>query len=151
MSLKSVLPLTQVPLILPWEMLDMSETIATSDAPAAIGPYSQGVRAGDLVFTSGQLGLDPATKTLKPDVVSQTEQAIANLSAVLKAAGCSLADVVKTTIFVTDLAHFSVINKAYGAHFQGSPPARSTVQVAALPMGGLVEIEMVAYAPRKAG
>jgi len=127
----------------------MRETIATSAAPAAIGPYSQAVRAGDFVFASGQLGIDPATKSLRPGVVAQTEQALANAEAVLAAAGCSLADVVKTTIFMVDLGDFGVVNAAYGARFAGDPPARSTVQVAALPLGGLVEIEMVAYAPRK--
>ena len=125
----------------------MRETIATSIAPAAIGPYSQAVRAGDFVFTSGQLGLEPVAKVLREGVTAQTEQALDNLAAVLAAAGCSFAQVVKTTIFVTDLAHFQVINAAYGARFAGDPPARSTVQVAALPLGGLVEIEMVAYAP----
>jgi 2-iminobutanoate/2-iminopropanoate deaminase len=128
----------------------MREIIVTSAAPPAIGPYSQAVRAGDYIFTSGQLGIDPATKTLRPDVVSQTDQALDNLTAVLAAAGCSLADVVKATIFVTDLAHFQAINTAYGARFQADAPARSTVQVAALPLGGLVEIEMVAYAPVRA-
>jgi 2-iminobutanoate/2-iminopropanoate deaminase len=128
----------------------MPEIITTGAAPAAIGPYSQAVRAGDLVFTSGQLGIDPATKTLRPDVVPQTNQALDNLAAVLAAAGCTFADVVKTTIFVTDLAHFQAINTAYGARFHGNPPARSTVQVAALPLGGMVEIEMVAYAPARA-
>lgn len=125
----------------------MRETIATSAAPAAIGPYSQAVRAGDFVFTSGQLGLDPTTKALRPDVASQMQQALDNLAAVLAAAGCGFADVVKTTIYLTDLAHFQTVNSIYGARFSGSVPARSTVQVAALPLSGLVEIEMVAYAP----
>jgi 2-iminobutanoate/2-iminopropanoate deaminase len=128
----------------------MPDIIITSAAPAAIGPYSQAVRAGDFIFTSGQLGLDPVSKALKSDVASQTEQALDNLTAVLAAAGCTLADVVKTTIFVSDLTHFQVINAVYGARFGGNPPARSTVQVAALPLGGLVEIEMVAFAPRLA-
>jgi 2-iminobutanoate/2-iminopropanoate deaminase len=128
----------------------MPEIITANAAPAAIGPYSQAVRAGDFVFTSGQLGIDPVSKALRPDVVPQTEQALDNLAAILSAAGCTFADVVKTTIFVTDLAHFQAINNAYGARFQGNPPARSTVQVAALPLGGLVEIEMVAYAPVRA-
>ncbi len=128
----------------------MPEIIVANAAPAAIGPYSQAVRAGDFVFTSGQLGIDPVSKVLRPDVVPQTEQALDNLAAILSAAGCTFADVVKTTIFVTDLAHFQAINTAYGARFKGNPPARSTVQVAALPLGGLVEIEMVAYAPVRA-
>jgi 2-iminobutanoate/2-iminopropanoate deaminase len=128
----------------------MRETIKASDAPPALGPYSQAVRAGDFVFTSGQLGLDPATKTLRPDIASQTAQVMDNLAAVLAAAGCTLANVVKATIFVTDLAHFQTINAIYGARFAGDAPARATVQVAALPMGGLVEIEMVAHAPQRA-
>jgi 2-iminobutanoate/2-iminopropanoate deaminase len=105
----------------------VGEVIKTSSAPAALGPYSQGIRASDFVFASGQLGLDPAT--------------------VLKTAGASLADVVKTTIFLADMADFQTVNAIYGARFAGAPPARSTVQVAALPKGGRVEIEMIAYAP----
>src|SRR5512138_757545 len=104
----------------------MRETIATSAAPAAIGPYSQAVRAGDFVFTSGQLGLDPATQLLRSGVVAQTEQAMNNLAAVLSTAGCTFADVVKTTIFLADLADFKAVNAAYGARFSGEPPARST-------------------------
>jgi 2-iminobutanoate/2-iminopropanoate deaminase len=126
----------------------MREIIATQVAPPAIGPYSQAVRAGDYVFTSGQLGLDPATKTLRQGVVAQTEQAMDNLAGVLMAAGCTFADVVKTTIFVANLADFAAVNTAYGARFASDPPARSTVQIAALPLGGLVEIEMIAYAPK---
>lgn len=128
----------------------MPEIIVASAAPAAFGPYSQAVRAGDFIFTSGQLGIDPVSKALRSDVVPQAEQALDNLAAILAAAGCTFADVVKTTIFVTDLAYFQAINTAYGARFKGNPPARSTVQVAALPLGGLVEIEMVAYAPIRA-
>jgi 2-iminobutanoate/2-iminopropanoate deaminase len=126
----------------------VSEVIKTSAAPAALGPYSQGIRAGDFVFASGQLGLDPATGNLREGVAAQAEQAMDNLTAVLKAAGASgLADVVKTTIFLADMADFQTVNAIYGARFSGAPPARSTVQVAALPKGGLVEIEMIAYAP----
>ena len=124
----------------------MSEVIKTSAAPAALGPYSQGIRAGDFVFTSGQLGLDPAG-SLREGVAAQAEQAMDNLTAVLKTGGASLADVVKTTIFLADMADFQTVNTIYGARFSGAPPARSTVQVAALPKGGLVEIEMIAYAP----
>jgi len=125
----------------------VGEVIKTSAAPAALGPYSQGIRAGDFVFASGQLGLDPATGSLRDGVAAQTEQALDNLTAVLKTAGASLADVVKTTIFLADMADFQTVNTIYGARFGGAPPARSTVQVAALPKGGLVEIEMIAYAP----
>ena len=125
----------------------MGEVIKTSAAPAALGPYSQGIRAGDFVFASGQLGLDPATGNLREGIAAQTEQAMDNLTAVLKTAGASLADVVKTTIFLADMADFQTVNAIYGARFSEAPPARSTVQVAALPKGGLVEIEMIAYAP----
>ncbi len=125
----------------------MREVIKTSSAPAALGPYSQGIRAGDFVFASGQLGLVPATGDLRQGVAEQTEQALDNLTAVLRTAGASMADVVKTTIFLVDMADFQTVNAIYGTRFAGVPPARSTVQVAALPKGGLVEIEMVAYAP----
>jgi 2-iminobutanoate/2-iminopropanoate deaminase len=128
----------------------MRETIHTPEAPAAIGPYSQAVRTGDFVFTSGQLGLDPATGVLREGVAAQAEQAMRNLEAVLAAAGASLADVVKTTIFLADMGDFQVVNGVYGMRFQDAPPARSTVQVAALPRGGLVEIEMIACCPRSA-
>jgi 2-iminobutanoate/2-iminopropanoate deaminase len=125
----------------------MREVIKTSEAPAALGPYSQGIRAGDFVFASGQLGLVPATGELRGGVAAQAEQALDNLTAVLGTAGASLADVVKTTIFLADMADFQTVNAIYGARFAGDPPARSTVQAAALPKGGLVEIEMTAYAP----
>src|SRR5512139_1806794 len=126
----------------------MREAIHTSGAPAALGPYSQGIRAGDFVFASGQLGLDPTTGELRQGVAEQAKQALDNLAAVLEAAGASLADVVKTTIFLADMADFQTVNTLYGARFGGAPPARSTVQVAGLPKGGLVEIEMIAYSPR---
>ena len=125
----------------------MGEVIKTSKAPAALGPYSQGIRAGSFVFASGQLGLDPATGNLREGIAAQAEQAMDNLTAVLQTAGANLADVVKTTIFLADMADFQTVNSIYGARFAGAPPARSTVQVAALPKGGLVEIEMIAYAP----
>jgi 2-iminobutanoate/2-iminopropanoate deaminase len=124
------------------------EIIATSKAPAAIGPYSQGVRAGDFIFLAGQAGLEPQTGNLRTGIVEQTEQTLDNLEAVLQQAGSSFADVVKTTIFVVDLGDFATVNSIYGKRFPGDKPARSTVQVAALPKGALVEIEMVAYAPR---
>jgi len=126
----------------------MHQAIHTAAAPAAIGPYSQAVLAGDYIFTSGQLGIDPATGALREGVAAQTEQAMGNLAAVLSAAGASLTDVVKTTIFLADMDDFQTVNEVYGSRFTGGPPARSTVQVAALPRGGRVEIEMVAYRPR---
>ncbi len=125
----------------------MREIIHTTAAPAAIGPYNQAVRAGNFVFASGQLGLDPATGALAEGVEAQARQALANLQAVLEAAGATFADVVKTTIFLTDMGDFQVVNTIYAAAFAADPPARSTVQVAALPRGGAVEIEMIAYLP----
>jgi 2-iminobutanoate/2-iminopropanoate deaminase len=125
----------------------MRESIHTTAAPAAIGPYNQAVRAGNFVFASGQLGLDPATGALVEGVEAQTRQALANLQAVLQAAGATFADVVKTTIFLTDMQDFQAVNTIYAAAFAADPPARSTIQVAALPRGGAVEIEMIAYLP----
>lgn len=121
------------------------EIIATQNAPAAIGPYSQGVRVGDLIYTAGQIPLTPGTgKLIEGGIEEQTRQVMQNLANVLEAAGSSLAHVVKTTIFVTNLGDFTAINKVYGSFFASDPPARSTVQVAALPMGANVEIEAVA-------
>jgi 2-iminobutanoate/2-iminopropanoate deaminase len=122
------------------------QTIRTQHAPAAIGPYSQAVRVGDFVFASGQLGLDPHTGKLQEGVEAQARQALANLQAVLAAAGASAATVVKATIFLVNIADFAKVNAIYGEVFQQDPPARSTVQVAALPLGGLVEIEVIALA-----
>ena len=124
--------------------------VATTDAPAAIGPYSQAVRAGDFLFTSGQIALDPATGALiAGDVTAQTARVMANLGAVLAAAGLLFADVVKTTIFLVDMNDFAAVNAAYGEAFAGgTPPARSTVAVAALPRGARVEIEAVALLRR---
>lgn len=122
----------------------MNKTIATKKAPNAIGPYAQAVDTGAMVFTSGQLGLIPETGTLAEGVEAQTRQAMTNLSHVLAEAGLSLADVVKTTVFVQDLGDFGIVNTVYGSFFTGSYPARSCVQVAKLPMGGLVEIECIA-------
>ena len=118
--------------------------VSTSNAPAAIGPYSQAIRAGQFLFASGQLGLDPATGDLREGIEAQTRQALTNLQAVLAEAGATVANVVKTTIFLADLAHFATVNQLYGEVFGHEPPARSTVQVAALPKGGLVEIEVIA-------
>ena len=119
--------------------------VATPDAPQAIGPYSQAIVAGSLVFTAGQIPLDPATMTLvEGDVTAQTEQVMANLGAVLAAAGSSFEQVVKTTCFLVDLGDFTAFNVVYGRYFGEAPPARSTVQVAKLPAGGRVEVEAVA-------
>ncbi|NPA30717.1 MAG: RidA family protein [Chloroflexi bacterium] len=128
----------------------MSKRIIHTDAaPAAIGPYSQAVRAGDFVFTAGQIGLDPATgQMVVGGVEAQTRQALRNLQAVLEAAGASLSQVVKTTVFLQDMNDFAAMNAVYAEFFAAEPPARSAVQAAALPKGALVEIEAVAYSPR---
>ncbi len=120
------------------------EVVHTDGAPAAIGPYSQAIRVGDFVFTAGQLGMDPATGKLRDGVEAQARQAMENLKAVLEAAGSGLDMVVKTTIYLADMADFPKVNAIYGGFFEEEPPARSTVQVAALPAGGRVEIDMVA-------
>jgi len=123
----------------------MRSQINTSHAPAAIGPYSQGIRVGNLVFTAGQLGLIPKTGEFAGgDAVSQTRQAMDNVKTILEAAGASLEGVIKTTIYLIDLGAFAAVNAVYGEYFGSEPPARSTVQVAALPRGGLVEIEAIA-------
>lgn len=121
------------------------QIIYTDQAPAAIGPYSQAVRVGPFVFTAGQIGLDPGTGQLvADDVAAQTRQVMANLAAVLAAAGTDLTRIVKTTIFLTDMADFPAVNAVYGSFFPAEPPARSTVAVAALPRGARVEIEAIA-------
>ncbi|MDP8972196.1 MAG: RidA family protein [Actinomycetota bacterium] len=119
--------------------------VETTDAPAAIGPYSQAVVVHGLVFTAGQIPLDPTTKAIAgDDIASQTKQVMRNLEAVLEAGGSSLSRVVKTTCFLANLDDFPIFNEVYGRSFSESPPARSTVQVAKLPMGVLVEVECVA-------
>jgi 2-iminobutanoate/2-iminopropanoate deaminase len=124
--------------------------IRTDAAPAPIGPYSQAVEAGGFLFCSGQVGLDPATGALAgDDVETQVHRALDNLAAVLAAAGAGFSDVVKSTIFLTSMADFTVVNRAYGARFGAdTPPARSTFAVAALPLGAKVEIELIAALPR---
>ena len=123
----------------------MSTRIATDAAPRALGPYAQAVTAGDLVLCSGQVGIDPATGTLVPGgVAAETARACENLAAVLGAAGLGLADVVKTTVYVVDLADFATVNEVYARYFPAPHPARATVQVAALPAGARVEIEAIA-------
>ena len=123
------------------------EVISTDKAPAAVGPYSQAVRAGDFVFAAGQVAIDPAAgKLIGGDVAAQTRQALTNLSAVLAAAGSSLDRVVKTTVFLKDIGDFKAMNAVYAEFFPSDPPARSTIEVAALPLGALVEIEAIAVA-----
>ena len=118
--------------------------MSTAGAPGAIGPYSQAIAVDDFLFCSGQLGLDPATGELPAGVEAQAERAMKNLTAVLDAAGMSMSDVVKTTIFLADINDFAAVNAVYGRFMPEPPPARSTVQVAALPKAALVEIEAVA-------
>ena len=120
------------------------QAISTGGAPGAIGPYSQAIRSGDMVFCSGQLGLDPVSGELVDGVEAQADRALRNLQSVLDAAGLSFDDVVKTTIFLADIGDFAAVNTVYARFMPDPPPARSTVQVAALPKGGLVEIEAIA-------
>ncbi len=125
--------------------MTVKEIITTARAPQAIGPYSQAVRAGKLVFTSGQISLDPATgEFIAGGVREQTEQVLKNLSAVLKAAGAELDQVVKTTVFLADMNDFAAMNEVYGRFFTSKPPARATVQAARLPRDARVEIEAIA-------
>ena len=122
------------------------DIIETDKAPAAIGPYSQAVRVGEFLYCSGQIPLDPKTgELIEGDVVAQAEQVMTNISAVLIAAGTDFSKVVKITIFMQDLNDFAAVNKVYGEFFSGPAPARSTVQVAGLPKGALLEIETVAF------
>ena len=126
----------------------MKKILSTSAAPAAIGPYSQGVEAGGLVFVSGQLAFVPETGELLEGSAGEcTARILRNIEAVLKEAGCTLADVVKTTIFLRDMADFAEVNAAYAAFFPENAPARSCVQAAALPRGAAVEIEAIALRP----
>lgn len=122
----------------------MPSTVHSDHAPKAIGPYAQGIRSGNLVFTSGQLGIDPVTGKLCDGVENQAHAAMRNLGAILAAAGTDYAHILKTTIFLTDLGNFAAVNAVYASYFGDAFPARSCFQVAALPMGGLVEIECVA-------
>ena len=121
------------------------EQVATHAAPAAAGPYSQAMRAGDLVFTAGQLGLDPSTGEFSAeDAAGQAERALANLAAILDAAGSGLDRLVKTTVYLADLGDFAGMNEVYARHVGDVPPARATIEVSALPSGAKVEIEAVA-------
>jgi 2-iminobutanoate/2-iminopropanoate deaminase len=119
--------------------------VSSLSAPTAIGPYSQAIDAGDFVFLSGQVPMDPKTGELVAgDIAVQTDRVLDNLAAVLEAAGCSFADVVKTTIYLVDLGDFQAVNATYAKRFTGAPPARATVQVSALPKGARVEIDAIA-------
>jgi 2-iminobutanoate/2-iminopropanoate deaminase len=125
----------------------MKKIIATPDAPAAIGPYSQAIRSGNLIFCSGQIPLEPRSgQMVSDDIADQTRRVLDNISGLLKSEGLSLGEVLKTTIFLTDLSNFQIVNEIYGSYFNNQPPARSTVQVSALPKGAKVEIEVIASA-----
>ena len=120
-------------------------TISTDKAPPAIGPYSQAVRSGNFLFCSGQLGIDPDTKALvENDIKKQTSQIFSNIKAVLNAADLNLTNIVKATIFLSDMENFPIVNEIYAQHFEGHKPARSTVQAARLPLDALIEIECIA-------
>jgi 2-iminobutanoate/2-iminopropanoate deaminase len=124
------------------------QAISTTNAPAAVGPYSQAIVAGDLVFCAGQVPLDPATgEVLQGTIEEQTERVLRNVGAVLDAAGVTFGDVVKTTVFLVDMGDFAAMNGVYAGYFPDPPPARSTVAVAALPKGARVEIEAIARRP----
>jgi 2-iminobutanoate/2-iminopropanoate deaminase len=128
---------------------DMKEIISTSEAPGAIGPYSQAVRIGSFLFCSGQIPLDPKSgQIVAGDISAQTRRVLDNIAAILKAEHLSFDHVVKTTIFLTNLGDFQTVNEVYGSYFKQDPPARSTVQVAALPKGANVEIEVIAIADK---
>lgn len=122
----------------------MATRIATEKAPAAIGPYSQGWYTEDTVYVSGQLGIDMDTGKLAEGVEAQAHAAMKNLGAVLEAAGCSYSDILKTTVFVQSMEDFAAINTIYGSYFEDTYPARSCVEIAKLPLGGLVEVECIA-------
>jgi len=125
----------------------MKKIISTSEAPAAIGPYSQAVRSGRFLFCSGQIPLDPKSGQIVPgDIAAQTRRVLDNIAAVLNAERLTFDNVIKTTIFLTNLGDFQVVNEIYGSYFKQNPAARSTVQVSALPKGANVEIEVVAVA-----
>lgn len=122
----------------------MKTVISTDKAPAAIGPYSQGMKVGNLIITSGQIGVDPATGAFPEGIEAQTRQSLINCKNVLEAAGATLNDVIKTTVFLSDMNNFAAMNGVYATFFEGAPPARSAVQVARLPKDAMVEIECIA-------
>src|SRR5436190_19418812 len=123
------------------------EAVQTASAPGAIGPYSQAIASGDLVFCSGQIGLDPASGELADGLDAQAERALRNIAGVLDAAGCTWSDVVKTTLFLADIGDFAAVNEIYARHMPDPPPARSTFAVGALPRGARIEIEAIAARP----
>ena len=130
----------------------MKKIVSTTEAPAAVGPYSQAVRVGPMLFTAGQIPLDPKSGTLvSENIGEQTKQVLENLTAVLRAEGMSFSNIVKTTVFMTNLGDFQTMNEIYATYFKDAPPARSTVQVSALPKGAQVEIEVVAVATKEGG
>ena len=120
--------------------------IKTDKAPAAIGPYSQGIKIGNLVYTSGQIPINPETKELVTEIKAATKQSLNNIKAILEEAGTNMDKVIKTTVFVKDLNDFAAVNEDYATFFEGEPPARSCVQVAKLPLDAKVEIEVIALA-----
>lgn len=123
----------------------MKQIIATTAAPAAVGPYSQAVRIGNFLFCSGQIPLDPATQQMENgDISAQTQRVMSNIGALLQSQGLGFEQVIKTTIFLTDMNDFAKVNEIYGSHFKNDPPARSTVAVSALPKGANVEVEVIA-------
>ena len=124
----------------------MREPLSTPNAPAAIGPYSQAIRAGDFLFVSGQIPLDPSTGTLiQGDIAEQTHRVLRNLAAILEAAGASFHHVVKTTVYLADMSEFAAMNEIYGTYFPAPAPARATVQAARLPRDVRLEIDLIAY------
>ena len=128
----------------------MKKIVSTTEAPAAVGPYSQAVRIGPMLFTAGQIPLDPQSgQIVSQDVAEQTRRVLDNLTAVLKAEGMDFSNIVKTTVFMTNLGDFQTMNEVYASYFTDQPPARSTVQVSALPKGAQVEIEVVAAATKQ--
>jgi 2-iminobutanoate/2-iminopropanoate deaminase len=125
----------------------MREVISTKDAPQAIGPYSQAIKAGGFVFASGQVAIDPATQQVTSgDVAAQTDRVLKNISGILKAAGSGLEKVVRTTVFLKNMSDFATMNEVYARYFTSAPPARSTVEAARLPKDVLVEIDVIALA-----
>ncbi|MGZ5003367.1 MAG: RidA family protein [Chthoniobacterales bacterium] len=130
----------------------MKKIVFTTEAPAAVGPYSQAVRVGPMLFSAGQIPLDPKSGQIVSDkIAEQTKQVLDNLTGVLKAEGMDFSNIVKTTVFMTNLADFQTMNEVYASYFKDAPPARSTVQVAALPKGAQVEIDVVAFASKEGG
>jgi 2-iminobutanoate/2-iminopropanoate deaminase len=127
----------------------MKKIVSTTEAPAAVGPYSQAVRIGNVLFTAGQIPLDPqSAQIVSQDITEQTRRVLDNLTAVLKAEGMTFDNIVKTTVFMTNLGDFAAMNEVYASYFGAQPPARSTVEVSALPKGASVEIECIAVANR---